>query len=489
MNMYSKMKAAKKLKKKSFLQRNFMKILGVLFLVLLIPLTAIAANQVIYLFSSASVIPANIVVDVQKSQATLSRPWEGLSQGGEQDYPGKLVSLAPTTEKIKNLKARYIRIDHVLEEPFNNTVVERVKEITDSGATPIISLSYFPRDVASSQIGTPTNYQAWRVKVKNLVETVSGKSNLNLQNVYYEVWNEPDGENFGDFDIGRGKDYFTLYKESLAGAESAVDVNPFKIGGPALADLRRCEDGLIFVCQRFWLDEFLNLVNSTTTRLDFISWHRYSTKVDDYKEDVNFINSLYTKYSSLPKAEKIITEWGSVPERSPIHNTNYDAAHLVAAARTFIGHVNMATKFEVRDGPDSGDKGWGILYHNGAEKPAYKAMKMLGNLRSERLLISGEGTYVTGIASRDSAGVTLIFSNFDRSGTHAELVPIRVVNLTPGSYRVTKTVLNGRDMLGKTEVTNSTYVKGFFKTDETMLPNSIVLYDFQLTRPLEQTPS
>ncbi len=479
------MKSQKKSPRATFWEINRMKIFGVLILVFLIPLTIIAGSQAINLFSEASIIPASIVVDVQKSQANLKKPWEGLSQGGEQEVPGKLVSLAPTVEKVRNLNTRYVRIDHVLEEPFNNTVEARIKEITDSGATPIVSLSYFPKDVADSQIGTPSNYGAWRTKVKNIVELISGKDNLNLSNVYYEVWNEPDGENFGDFDIGRGKDYFELYAQSIVGAGSAFNVNDYKIGGPALADLRRCDNGLIFICQKFWLDEFLNLVNQNKVRLDFISWHRYSTNLDDYKEDVNFINNLYTTYSSLPPAEKIITEWGSVPERSPIHNTNYDAAHLVAAARTFLGHVDLATKFEIRDGPDSGGQGWGILYHNGSEKPTYKALELLSKLRSEKLLVSGEGSHVTGIASRDSAGVTIIISNFDRASEHAELVPLKVVNMIPGSYRVTKSTIDGRNQLGKTEVTSSTFPNGRFSSEETMLPNSIVLYDFQLTRLFE----
>lgn len=455
-----------------------------LILILVVPLTVLAGSRVVNLFSSASVIPANIVVDAQKSQADLQRPWEGLSQGGEQEVPGQLVSLAPAATQVKALGTRFVRIDHVLEEPFNNTVRARILEIQNSGATPFIALSYFPSDVATSQIGTPTNYPRWQKKVKDLVELVSGKNNMNITGVYYEVWNEPDGENFGGFNVGRGKDYFELYKQSVAGARAAENVNDFKIGGPALADLRRCDNGLIFVCQTYWLDQFLNLVSANNTRLDFISWHRYSTKLDDYREDVNFINDLYNKYSTLPQAEKIITEWGSVPERSPIHNTVFDAAHLVAATRTFIGHVDMTTKFEIRDGPDSEDKGWGILYHNGAPKPTYAALLLLSKLRAEKLLISGEGSNVIGIASRDSSGVSVILANFDRSSTHTELVPVKISNMTPGAYRVTKTVINSKYPLGKVEVALSTFAKGNFVTSETMLPNSVVFYDFQLIRLL-----
>lgn len=463
------------MKKKQKVHKSInIKLFFIILLLLMIPLTAFAGSHLVTLFTKASVIPANIVVDAAESQASLERPWQGLSEGGEQEVPGELVSLAPVSGKIKALGTKYIRIDHVLEEPFANTLISRVKEITDSGATPIIALSYFPKDVADSQIGSPTNYAAWRERVKNLIETVSGKNNLNLSGVYYEVWNEPDGENFGSFSIGQGKDYFELYKQSVDAAAAAQNVNDFKIGGPALADLRRCENGLLFVCQTFWLDRFLNLVSQNNTRLDFVSWHRYSKNLDDYKEDVNFINDLYTKYGNLPQAEKVITEWGSVPQRSPLHATAFDAAHLVAAARTFIGHVDLATKFEIRDGPEPGGEGWGIVYYDGSEKPTYKALQLLSKLRPEKILISGEGSNVSGIASRDTSGVTLILVNYDPNSVNAELVPIKILNMFPGKYRLTRTTLD------KEEISTTTLIKGTFTTKETMLPSSVVVYDLQL---------
>lgn len=455
-------------------------LLALILLLLFLPLLVLAGRQIKIFFSEAAPIPANIHVEADKSQADLDKPWQGLSQGGEQEYPGKLVSLSPVTSQIQNLGTRFIRIDHVLEEPFDASLRPRVQQIIDSGAVPIISLSYFPNSVAGSQIGVPTNFASWRAKVKRLVEEVSGKGNMDLDSVYYEVWNEPDGENFGNFDIGRGKDYFELYRETQKAVESAENVNQFYFGGPALADLRRCENGLLFTCQKFWLDKFLDLVEVNNARLDFISWHRYSTKVDDYKDDVNFINDQLDKHQKIKSVEKIITEWGSYPERRPEHNTVFDSAHLVAAVRVFLGHVDLATKFEIRDGPDSGGKGWGILTYNGRPKPVYKALELLNRLRPERILLTGEGTNVTGIASRDSSGVSLILSNYDKAGRHFENVPVRFSGLTPGEYLVRKTTIDSSNPNGKEIVTRSTLISGNFKDKVNMFPNSVISYELNL---------
>lgn len=446
---------------------------GLILALTLLPILIIAGSRVIALFSHAAAIPANIIIDASKSQANLDRPWQGLSQGGESEPDGTLVSLGPTVGSVKNLGINYVRIDHVFDRPYQS----RIKEIIDSGAVPFISLSYFPSDVSDKDIGTVRNWAAWQTKVRTLVENVSGRNQLNQQNVYYEVWNEPDGASFGGFKTDY---YFELYTKTVEAAQSAQNVNSFKIGGPALADLRRCTNGLLFVCESYWLDNFLDSVAQNRTRLDFISWHRYSLNISDYNEDVNFITSHYTAHNTLPPAEKIITEWGSVPERSPLHTSLLDAAHLVAAARSFVGYVNLATKFEVRDGPDSGDKGWGLYYYNGSPKPTVAALALLNLLRPERILLSGEGSNVTGLASRDSSGVTFILVNYDSRGLNTEQVPIKVISLTPGRYRVTKHLQNTAHPLSISEVNNFTTSDGTFIASEIMPPNSLVLYDLQL---------
>lgn len=466
--------------KNNFFIGNLKLILGLILAVLLIPVLLIAAQRTISFLSHAAAIPANIVVDVSGSQGDLPRPWEGLSQGGEQERPGVLVPINPVAASVKELGVKYIRVDHVLEDAFYPNLKNRITEITSAGALPFISLSYFPNGVAGSDVGTPVNWSIWQSKVKSLVETVSGRNNMNIAGVYYEVWNEPDGPGFGNFSVGGGKDYYLLYKNTLQAVQSAQNVNSFKVGGPALADLRRCVGGGLFTCQTFWLDKFLELVSRDNLRLDFVSWHKYALKLSDYNEDVNFILGIYKKYPNLPPSEKIITEWGSDPARSPIHNTVFDAAHLVAAARTFVGFVDLATKFEVRDGPDNPNNGWGIMYHNGVKKPTFEALKLLNGLRRDRVLVSGEGTFVTGIGSRDNSGATIILSNYDSASGNTESVPVKVMGLNAGKYRLTKNTINSAFPGGRKETFEMQTTDGVWTTQEVMPPNSVVRYDFQL---------
>lgn len=355
--------------------------------------------------------------------------------------------------------------------------------MVDTGATPFVSLSYFPQEVASYDVGEVTNWGEWQRIVTNLVERVSGKNGYNLHNVYYEVWNEPDGPTFGEFQIGAGKDYFVLYQKTIEAIARAQNVNSFKVGGPALADPKRCSDGLLFICKEYFLGRFLELVSEQSLRLDFVSWHRYGKKISEFEEDLAFVGSLTSKYPNLAGTEKVLSEWSSDSERDQIHGSIFDAAHLVAMMSALAGKVDLATKFEIRDGPQDSSVdgvGWGLIKYDGTMKSAFAALRLLDLLRSEWVPIEGEGSLVTGLASRDNSGFTLILANYDQAFRNTQDVPVSVINLIPGRYRLNKYIMNSASPLGSNTTGELDLSSGTWQTSEVLFPNSVVLWDLQL---------
>src|SRR5207248_188950 len=83
---------------------------------------------------------------------------------------------------------------------------QTISDITSSGAKPFISISPLPE--------TPVNWSDWESKVQNLVKHISGT--LGINNVYYEVGNEPDL--FGGWKTYGDKNYLSLYSHSVAAA-------------------------------------------------------------------------------------------------------------------------------------------------------------------------------------------------------------------------------------------------------------------------------
>lgn len=420
-------------------------VLGILILSLFSLLRVIKQAQ--DYFSEASGRPANIMVDTAKDQGPIAPIWQALAQGGEEKYP--FDNIVP---QITALTPQYIRLDHIYDFyevvqkengqlTFNWRGLDKiVNQILATGAKPFFSLSYMPPAIAQGGdiIAPPGDWNDWSTVVQATIEHYSGKAGFNLTDVAYEVWNEPDL--FGSWRIGGGKDYRTLYHYAVLGANRAIGVNRFKIGGPAVT-----------APYHNWVDNFLEYVIRHSLRLDFYSWHRYSFDPEKFLDDVNLVDS-WLFQNSGSTVEKYITEWSSSSENSPVHDTSYDAAHLVATIRKLIQRVELAFTFEIKDGPDvtSGQKYWGrwgiLTYEMGGQaekKPKYFALKLLNKMAGGRLEMQGEGTWVTGFAAKQDDKTRIILVNFDPNGRHFENVPLSIVNLENGPYLYEETFSTG----------------------------------------------
>lgn len=422
-------------------------------------LTILAFPFVFFTFQylpKAGAIKANIIVDVNKISGPFPDRWKALAQGGEESGVRMLENIIP---QVSELYPKMIRIDHIYDfynvvsrDNFGNLkfdfskLDETVCDIYHAGAKPFFSLGYMPATMSDdgSLIGKPKNWNEWSLLVQKTIERYSGKKTIlpcgNLYDfwktdLYYEVWNEPDLETFGKWHYTGKKNYSDLYFYSVKGAEKAKDVFPFKIGGPATTAL-----------YKNWIQKFLDFVSYNNLRIDFISWHHYSKKTDDYTNDIINLNkwlsekSYYQPYRNLPR---VISEWGYDSEKNPIADTDVGAAHTLSSIRNFINaNIEMAFLFEIKDGPNGSS--WGILDYNGGKKPRWYALQLLNKLEGNQLIVDGEGSFVTALASKNEDKIVLILTNYDQKGVNFEAVPVLFKNLLPGKYKLTKTDLKGR---------------------------------------------
>ena len=317
-----------------------------------------------------------------------------------------------------------------------------VDDILATGALPFFSLSYMPPVLArdGNPVNEPNSWHEWENLVQATVERYSGRGDKNLPGVYYEAWNEPDL--FGDWHMGcsrwkinchSAKNYKDLYYHTAVGAGQASNVNSFKIGGPATTGLYPA-----------WIESLLEFCQQKNLRIDFISWHRYSKDPLIFEEDAKTSEALLEKKPQFVTLEKIITEWGSDSENSPLHDSQYDAVHALAVIRRLLARIDWAFSFEIKDGRSPENKPywgrWGLLTHEdfGAQfKPRYFALDWLNKLGNQRLSVLGEGSCVSAIASKTEGKISILLTNFYPAGRHFETVPITVTNLEPGRrYRL-----------------------------------------------------
>lgn len=415
--------------------------------------------------------PANIVIDTQGVLGPMPRPWRNLAQGGEEAN----WRIQPIASQVKALNPRYIRIDHIYDfydivkgTPGNlsfdfSKFDLLLDDIAATGAKPYIALSYMPPAISSGDIiSTPKNWADWQLTVQKTIEHVSGTRNT--PDVYYEVWNEPDL--FGGFKYYGNKSYMTMYEYAAKGAVNAKVRQPFKIGGPAITAL-----------YKNWFDAMCKYVLDNHLRMDFFSWHRYNTDVEQYQQDMNNVKTWVQAYPQLePTLEFHITEWGHDSNNHPGYDTNYGAAHTVAGAIEMVNVIDNAFVFEIQDGKDP--KGaanwgrWGMFTHADAgakPKPRYRALRMLDRISNQRLQLNGKGYWVKALAALNDQGETeVVIANYDAQGKHGEKVPVTFTNIEPGNYSITKEFLSGQQSTEQTATTAAA-----LQTFVTLTPNNV----------------
>lgn len=420
--------------------------MGMVSLLLLIGITASQLSTVREFFTQASSYPAQIEVDTQAIVGNMPRPWRNLAQGGE----SHAWRIQPINNQVSALHPEYIRLDHIYDfydivsgSPGNlrydwtklDLVLGDIKRV---GATPFISLSYMPPALTNDDLTSqPSSYNDWSNVVQQSIQHISGT--LGFRDVYYEVWNEPDL--FGKWKYYGNKNYLDLYTASAQGAARARGVQPFKLGGPATTAL-----------YKNWLDALLTHAQKNDLQLDFLSWHRYSSDLDQFRNDMSLAREIvarYPRYNGL--IEYLITEWGHDSDVNAGYDSTYGAAHTVAGAINMLGVVERGFVFEIQDGQDpAGQKYWGrwgllTAVDSGSQaKPRYQALRLLDSIADQRVQTLGQGSFVKAVSAiTDNGSIQTVLANFDPKSRNREVVPITYRNIEPGNYQLNTRFLNG----------------------------------------------
>ena len=330
--------------------------------------------------------------------------------------------LEPIVVKAKPLKAQYVRLDHIFDFYTEGELDLTIRDIGAMGAKPFISIS---------DVNPPSDWGVWEGKVQSLVQHISGKNGLNITDVYYEVWNEPDL--FGGYKIGGNPSYLDLYAHTVAAASRATNVNPFKIGGPATTAL-----------YKNWFDGLLKFASNAKLRLDFFSWHRYSKDLGVFEKDVADVKGWLAAYPDYSGAELLITEMGPNSENDPVYDNGFGAIHAIATNTVLEGKVTRAFNFELKDGPgEKQDWGrWGLFTHEKfgepVAKPRVSAFTFLNQMLGARINVAGEGSWVKAFGKKSGDLVKLLVVNYDINGTHTEAVPMKFINLKYSQNKIYK---------------------------------------------------
>lgn len=428
-----------------------MSVISFIALLIFLPLLLLAAYQTATIISRAAGTSATIVVEVNSVSQEKVDPtfMHAFAQGGEET--GNWLS--PVQKEVTALKPKWIRIDHIYDFydivkkdgeslSFDFSKLDPViNSIRTAGATPVIALSYMPPVIAREGkiINPPDNWDDWSLVVQKTIEHISGT----IPNIYYEVWNEPDHEQFGGWKMSGDKNYLTLYQYAAKGANLAKNTKPFHLGGPSTTGL-----------YKNWITKLVE----SGARLDFLSWHSYLKNPKQFSQDQRNIASWLMSYPEAVLLPKLITEFGFTGAKDPRYNTPFAAAFTAAVFRQLaIGGPQGLFSFELKGS-------WGLM-----NTPRYYVYDFLYRMVGERLALTGEGTWVTGLSTKQGTTIRIMLVNYDATGNHTETVPITVTNLPNGDYRYSQHYLEGQPTVSQVSITEGVLTKNILMPAQSVI--------------------
>ncbi|MDD5477257.1 MAG: hypothetical protein PHG87_03490 [Candidatus Omnitrophica bacterium] len=188
--------------------------------------------------------------------------------------------------------------DKTAQEKLLNNYEEIIKKISESGGTVILDLFGTPHGLGRvlDKNSAPHNLKEYKELIKNTVRRLSCDKKYNI---WYEVWNAPDIE---DFFLGERSEYFALYRtvaEAVTELRQETKIH-IPLGGPSVsAWFRNLQPNNILSPEGSLIYELIKYCYSYRLPLDFISWHAYSSDPQEEKQD-----TIYNK-----PFVKLIREW------------------------------------------------------------------------------------------------------------------------------------------------------------------------------------
>lgn len=399
---------------------------------------------------------AEVRIDFGKTIGPMKMHQMALGQGGLSDR----VMWDDRIAEIRALHPSVIRL--FIQEYFDllpapgkyhfETLDRNVDAIVATGASPLMCICFKPRLLfpeVNQDIVEPNDYGAWEKLIEALVRHYKERG---TKIRYWEVGNEVDiGEDGGCPFRFKPDSYVRFYKHTSE-AVLRADADA-RVGGPALANAHSPI-----------LPALIEAAAATNSlRLDFISWHIYSSDPRAVRGTIDYAKGLLAKHPGL-KPETFLDEWNMDLTNPPL-DPGFQPAYVVETVwQMKEGGLHFSCYYHIRDyyvsfdqfRPFMSERGtafmtrwWnrmpqfdGLFDYQDTIRPAYFAFKLLSRLEGERHPVTTNSEHVHALATHDAKlrMHNLLLWNFSKD-TNA--VTLRLDGM-PGAMRHRHIVLDAR---------------------------------------------
>ncbi|TNF46221.1 MAG: hypothetical protein EP305_11805, partial [Bacteroidetes bacterium] len=262
----------------------------------------------------------------------------------------------------------------------------------------------------------PANYTTWNILMDSIVDKINNQWGLD---VYYEIWNEPDG----DYWQGTEQEYFTFFKNTLQAIKS--NHPNAKVGGPVVSNFvssfsASFPNGYLTNAQldATILGQVIDSCVAWGTPLDFVSWHKFGVNLYSEDNQLDYLNQKLVN-SGHGLVPFVVSEWNL---GFGFRETILDPAYMInytqsCAEHGVTGHMVAAWQ-DFEQGTDEFHGDYGLLSWGALHKPSWKALQLLNKMTGQLLDVDVTSyRNLNTIASYENDTLRVLVSNYSLPGS------------------------------------------------------------------------
>lgn len=307
-----------------------------------------------------------------------------------------------------------------------------IKNIIDSGTGVFYRLGAAIEHEKKRGTKVPKDYKKWAEICEHIIMHYNeGWANGFEYGIeYWEIWNEFDCRNADGSNpcwqgtVAEFGEFFSVVAKYLK--ERFPNL---RIGGPAICNI--------------WNDaevtEFFEIISKNHVKLDFVSYHRYGSTVEDFVETIRKANCVFDKYG-YGDCEKILNEWNYIKgwldddwSYSLVTEKNMKGAAFLAGV-FLASHAEDLDMLMYYDAQPCGMNG---MFDRDTLKPlkpyypfvAFNNLYKLGN--TCEISVDGQNIYALSATNGDQHGVMISFFD-DEEKEKSTLVNLKLDGLKDG---------------------------------------------------------
>jgi len=332
-----------------------------------------------------------------------------------------------------------------------------IKSISESGGVVILDIFGTPAGMGKvlDKKSALSDLRAFKKLIKESIRELSCNKKYNI---WYEVWNAPDMD---DFFLGRQQEYFNLYRtvaEAVLELEQETKMN-IPIGGPSVSCwFQSQEPNTILAPEKSLIYGLIRYCYSSRLPLDFISWHGYSSdplaeqeSTTYHKYTVSLIRDWLTYFHFDRNTPLIIDEWNFDLDSNILterrDNSYIAASYIPARIKDMLeAGINNQVYFTLQDFDNKKEmvvRNVGVFNFDAAHpenkvepKPIYNVFRMFGSLGKDMFTNQLDDEFSKAFATKSGDAITALIYNYIDPQAARNYLSRNIVDLDPSERKM-----------------------------------------------------